>query len=122
MNRPRRAKAVPSPGANIYNHLEIPKRNIGPSREQQIAAIKQQLERLPTLIANLGVNFVKDNFDTESWEGRKWRPRQTGAPRNAYSPFRCVPALSILPDFSSSCFHSHSNESKSLGNHLPFLY
>lgn len=61
----------------------MPKRKIGPSREQQIAAIKQQIERLPTLIANLGVNFVKDNFDNESWEGRKWAPRKTGAPRNA---------------------------------------
>lgn len=61
----------------------MPKRNTGKSREQIIAALQQQLQRLPTLVANLGVNFVKDNFDTESWEGRKWAPRKTGAPRNA---------------------------------------
>jgi phage gpG-like protein len=60
----------------------MPIKHFGKSPIERINEIKKGLSNLPTQIGNTALNHFKNNFKTESWEGRKWKARNGWAERN----------------------------------------
>lgn len=54
----------------------------GKSPQQIIEETKKAIKAMPLRVANLALNHFLKNFDTESWEGVKWKERSKDAPRN----------------------------------------
>jgi phage gpG-like protein len=48
---------------------------------ERINEIKKELAKLPTIVANTGLNHFLNNFKTESWDGQKWKKRSNWSNR-----------------------------------------
>jgi phage gpG-like protein len=60
----------------------MPLKHTGDSPQKRFLAIKKALQNLPVQIANTAFNHFDRNFATQSWEGKKWKPRSPWAVRN----------------------------------------
>lgn len=60
----------------------MPIRHSGKSPQQQIKEIKTAIKALPVKLANTALNHFLNNFNTESFEGKKWKERNAWAVRN----------------------------------------
>lgn len=50
--------------------------------EETIAKLRQFQAEMPILVGNEMVNYALDNMRAEGYDGEKWPPRKSNAPRN----------------------------------------
>lgn len=50
--------------------------------EEAIAKLRQFQSEMPVLVGNEMVNYALDNMRAEGYDGEKWLPRKSSAPRN----------------------------------------